>query len=389
MRDVRVSWRLARVPWLLSAVAKLLLVVGLERLSGRGDVTLAGLAGLLAFPLLVASYGASLVHREQDGRVAIGGGAIDVTHGAMREMVPMTDVTSALVVERRSRWSVEIERRNGDVLVLRTADEPAAREIADALGFGEGGRRLRAGLARPARRLLHLLLAAAAFLAAIGPALSLASVVYGPWMDAPTFVFLPSIALFLHELAKWLTRPARVTVGDDGVVVHRAYGDTMLARRDLRVDREGERIVLRSKDGRPVELGGVTMDDARVAALGRAIEARSPPEAVSPDRFSHYGRDAMPVAAWRGRLEELAKQTDYRSAASGTEETLSVLGSARATPEQRIGAAVAARAMGVPPERIRVAAEATADDRVRVALEAVASDADDAALERAVRRFSR
>ena len=65
------------------------------------------------------------------------------------------------------------------------------------------------------------------------------------------------------------------------------------------------------------------------------------------------------------------------------------LRSAQATPDQRVGAALVARVGGIPPERIRVAAEASADERVRVALEAVAEDKDDAVIEKAMKRMSR
>ena len=78
------------------------------------------------------------------------------------------------------------------------------------------------------------------------------------------------------------------------------------------------------------------------------------------------------------------ERSGYRSAATTVDVAAAVLRSPRATPEERVGAAVALRVAGEPPEKIRVAAEAVADDRLRVALEAVAEDAEDARVEKAM-----
>jgi len=68
-----------------------------------------------------------------------------------------------------------------------------------------------------------------------------------------------------------------------------------------------------------------------------------------------------------------------------------VLHSAQATPEQRVGAALALRVAGQPKERIRIAVDAAADERVREALEAVVEardgELDDPVVEKALRRL--
>jgi hypothetical protein len=69
------------------------------------------------------------------------------------------------------------------------------------------------------------------------------------------------------------------------------------------------------------------------------------------------------------------------------DDARAALTSPDASPEERVGAALALKAAGEPPAELRVAAEAFVEERLRVAVEAVA-DGDDARAEAALQRLS-
>jgi hypothetical protein len=138
-------------------------------------------------------------------------------------------------------------------------------------------------------------------------------------------------------------------------------------------------------------MNGFALDLARGEAIGRVVEERSGPAATTADRFTHYERGGRLLAEWRAHLSQAMNQASYRHNAATIDEAAAVLHSAEATPEQRVGAALALRVAGQPKERIRVAVDAAADDRVRAALEAVAEardgEVDDPVVEKALLRL--
>src|SRR5262249_18369760 len=130
------------------------------------------------------------------------------------------------------------------------------------------------------------------------------------------------------------------------------------------------------------------VDWERLGAVGRLIEARHGPSTAPPERFAAFERAGASLAEWKDHIRASIEQTGYRTAASPVEDAAEIVRSPHAAPDQRIGAALALRIAGEPPDRIRVAAGAVVDDDVRGALEAIADD-DDARAERALRRFAR
>lgn len=85
-----------------------------------------------------------------------------------------------------------------------------------------------------------------------------------------------------------------------------------------------------------------------------------------------------PVGAWLEALRGRAKDdADYRNTALGREQLLELIENGAATAEHRVGAAVLLAAKdGVPArERIRIAAESTANPKLRIALTSIADDA--------------
>lgn len=396
-----VSWTRVRVPTLLSRIAKGLYVFGqlgsLGTILGVPFVAVVAIPGMLAYPALIVSYIMSLSQSTIAGGVEIDGSDLVVHTGGRRAVFPLAHVAGALVVERESFGArlptVEIEMNDGDRLTLHLRDPMQARAVVNALGFGPGGRAIKTTLTKPTRRLLHPAIAIFAYFVGM-TTLGLSSFLIGradSWFAA-SYSLYPIVVVALFELVKRLIRPPVTTVGEDGVAYTHRWRTRFVARRDLDHvgHADGASMVLVRKDGSRIALASHALDHARVAAVARAIDERSPPDAASPDRLAHYGRGSgMGIADWRTHLQRALNQEGYRATAAPAEEALAVLRSPGATPEQRVGAAMAARVAGIPPERIRIAADATADERVRVALEAVADDREDAVIEKAMVRMQR
>lgn len=393
-----VSWARVRVPNLLSLIGKALFVLGqlgtLASVLGLPVLSLFALPGMLAYPAFIVSYIMSLTQTPVGGGIEIIGPELVIHTSGKRSVVPLTHVAGALVVEREMFGAfvptVEIEMKDGDRLTLNLRDPMQARSIVAALGFGPGGRRIRTTLMKPTRRLLHPALALVGYMLGagfLGATVALTDRSIGASYGVAFFLY-PLLALGVFTLLKRLTRAPVTTVGEDGVAVEQRFGTRFVARRDLQqVDHALDSpLVLYLRDGSRTSIASLALDHARVAAVARAIEERSPPDAASPDRIAHYGRSGLAIADWRVHLERGLKQAGYRATAATADEALAVLRSPGATAEQRVGAALAARVAGIPPERIRIAAEATADERVRIALEAVADDREDAVIEKAMRR---
>jgi hypothetical protein len=196
----------------------------------------------------------------------------------------------------------------------------------------------------------------------------------------------------------WLKRLARaptLTIGDDGLVYVAGRKQRVIPRAEIVAIEhvaQGMPIYVRTRDGGVLAISGGATDVGRRAAASRlALErlfgAGSPREAESGAVFA---RGARTVAEWREHLRGLFAREGYRVAGATVDEAAAVLRSPSASPDERIGAALALRDAGEPASRIRVAADGLVDPRVRVALEAIADDAPEAiVVEKASRRAAR
>jgi hypothetical protein len=151
--------------------------------------------------------------------------------------------------------------------------------------------------------------------------------------------------------------------------------------------------VLRRKGG-PIELPTIAAPRDRVEGLARrideAVRAHAAGGARGLDALARGGRSA---AEWKDDVRRLAlAPPTFRDQAHGVDDYERVLGDAAAAPDQRVGAALALRAIDPEegPARIRVAAGASADEALRDLLEAAAEgEIDDALLARAASRRAR
>jgi Bacterial PH domain len=223
---------------------------------------------------------------------------------------------------------------------------------------------------------------------------SLAALFLGlpPWLA-------PAVGLASGSLLGRVFGRPRVTIGADGVVIRDAFrtrfipfsrivGAAKLELGGARVDyvellmRDGTRLPLPLL-GQPREVA-----DAIQARIQQAAAHQRLGQKRSLDALRRAGR---PIAEWRTELGRVAlADVGFRQAAISSEDLERVLCDTSAPTDERLGAALALRAADPNAgARIRVAAEATADETLRNALLTTASDdIDEGVLDEATARAS-
>lgn len=179
---------------------------------------------------------------------------------------------------------------------------------------------------------------------------------------------------------------ARVLVGADGVYLRRLLrAPRFISFRDLDdVTLEASDITLRLVDGSSlsVHYPGDDRGGEPAALVARIREAHAAYRAAPPSSAHRLGRGGRSTSAWIEHARSLREDsTTYRAAAVPDEQLWRIVEDAAASPAERAGAALALRRDldDAGRARLRLAAEACAEDRLRVALETATSE-DDAAL---------
>ncbi|MBX3191407.1 MAG: hypothetical protein KF819_30710 [Labilithrix sp.] len=403
-----VSWVRARTPRILSTIAK-----GLWGLSSIGSLAMAidgawflsllSLVTMFAWPLFIVSYIVTLTQTSLRGAIEVTPEGLALLGVGARRTMRRAEIRSAYVVDRQvaggSIATLEVELTSGDVLAATFPEPDAARKIVAKLGFGAGGGRVHVPLAKPARRLLHLPIALACWIGATTMAVGAVTVFAmndGPsWtsaVGAGAMSLYPALALAIYTALRRFARGAEVTVGDDGVLVVKGTRRRFIPRRDVGLVVGSPRggLLVETRSGERVVVEGAFLDAGRLEAVVRLLHERSGVASAGADRHAHYERAGRPIEQWRDHLARAMSEAGYRETAATADEAAAILRSPHATGEQRVGAALALRIAGSPPERIRVAVDAAVDDRTREALEAVAEAEkieDDERIEKALRRL--
>lgn len=308
-------------------------------------------AGVVALGALAASYAPSVLRRRH-----------------LRRLRP-DDVVEAQVSETDAK---------GTTLVLRTADgtlvETSYRKSAHV-------RRQLEELGLDRRRLAVVSV----------PELQQLFTGFAYWIGAPglTFgafvtafdeaVWAPLIVLFQFAMVPVAARAVplsrRVVIGADGVRI----GRTFLSAKDIDTAFSKVRweIVIRTKDGKEHVAMIGTSSDERVAWLVERIRAVARDPLGDAEVLARGKRD---LASWKKDLESKVR-AGYRDGALTSAQLERVLDDPSATPDRRLGAALALLAATPeaqrPAVRVRVAelGEAAADERLADAFEELAKDA--------------
>lgn len=377
-------------------LAKLLVLLALEANHG-----LIGLSFIGFISFVLASVAARMVNVEREGVVTVDDEAVTILTTRVHRTIPRGEVRAAIATQRVIAGgvpvhAVEITTRtrglggDGDVVRVRTKDRAEADALVRDLGFGPGQRRVTIDFASAARPFLHVFLLFPAFvltnLLGVG-AVVLADLV-GSERILPALVGVVFFGGFFasFELMKRAFRAHRWTVGDDGIVIERPFGKTVVTRADIAtIKNRGlalAPVILRTH-GRPITPPrGAGTNHERVHAAVEALEARLVAHGPKPNA-PELVRGDRSVKALREDLRQRIENPTYREAAAPSEAAEAIMKSPEATLDERVAAAMALRIAGEPATKIRVAADAFVDDATREALEAVADD-DDVRIERAL-----
>jgi hypothetical protein len=205
-------------------------------------------------------------------------------------------------------------------------------------------------------------------------------------------LWIGGVAAILWMFYVLTSRPT-VEVGTDGVVLRHLLRARFVAFRDLEsiraaagADGADGVVQMRFSGGRVERVPLPQASREQTAALDDRL-SRAHAAALGGDsgggRAALLERRGRSVKAWRQDLTELlARGHGYRDAAFTREEAEAVLAAGDASPEQRLGAAIALAAKDGDRarERVRIAAEGCANPRLRVALSDIADgELDDAA----------
>lgn len=389
----------------VSIVSSASSVCALGCLSGGAMIT------SLAFLVIALAPGSpNLV----DARLEIAGGELRILRGGgVLRRLSLGEIVQG---HREDPDRVVLATRRGEAIILAPqGGEAIADRVLRAAGVSAGERVLRVPLASAASRipggvtftiLAFATTAFAAVLISMGSMWLLAELMRGASYGGvgPLFLALVVVAL-LAVLSLGLLRALlrrEVVVGTDGAVFHGA-----LRKRRVRFDdlvsarREARGVRLHRRDGSSILLpvvgarGGGAQEEARASALLRRIEevldARAA-SAVDRPGLAELDRGGRDADAWREHLRGLAREdADYRRAGLTRAELGNVIEDAAAPVGRRVGAALALAA-GEPEEarrRVRIAADASADEELKRALEQAAEgEVDMALIERAEKRGS-
>ncbi|WP_437645238.1 hypothetical protein [Sorangium sp. So ce362] len=378
-------------PFVVSTIAVVLAQVlgdsSLDRFALTALVSiLLGVPIAFCLALVSALLSTTAFGRKRPVRVVAGEDGLRLTFGAVERSVPRAELRSGLVVSAL-RVRVDLHLRGGRVLEVQVAREREGARLLAALGIGPAERRVAVSLGGVNRELVAGCVGMPVFM--------------GLWLvtlgaiSRPLFSHAPLVVawLVLTLASTWLFRRAarrtRVVVGSDGVRVERPFASVWLPYTDLTaVQTRGDRLLLshgRSEAAVVLRTG----EDLTESLAQRIREAHaSAVGSAAPRGAAALERRGRDLAAWRDELRKLMAAGDYRATTLNPEDVLHTLDDADSPPDRRIGAALLLRIAGYPEarDRIRVAADATADDALRTALEhAAEEEVDDAALARALR----
>jgi hypothetical protein len=391
------SWNRASISAVLSRIAKVALTIGLFLWVGGGDLMAAASVPLgLAIFLGTATLVLGEMRAGGPGAFELRDDGVMFHHGRAQTLLKPENVANAFVIPSFGTRgaSVQVRHTNGNTLFAEMPDDVTARAVVERLGFGPRGRPATIAIGDEELSSFKRFYAAitAAGAGALPPvvvilALSGFGVSGSVAAFAALSVYVVSTILF-HRRAKRQLRAPTITAGRDGVqLTQRVRVDHVPRAEIARVHSPAAGwIIVERLDGSKVEISAPIYRPELVAAAIASAAERLGDQRV-PEKAAAFERGVEDIAAWRTKLRR-ALDGGYREASFTVDDAMHVLEAPGATNEQRVGAALALRVAGEPPQRIRVAAGDAVDPELRAAFEAIAED-EDASLERAMAKLSR
>ena len=340
-----------------------------------------GVAVAALFCVAVVSYFATREQRSYGGMRVEGDVLVLVYSDKPERRIPIADIVSM----EATASSTVLELENGTRIELTSQ---AGRELASELQK----RRSKLDRTRISRGVLEQALGGRLLKAL--PWLGFFSLL-GGWEQAGRafnagsymgVVVLAVLTAAWLAVGVWHARPARISIGADGVRLSGRGRPRFIPFADVReIDTSGK-ISLRLRDGSTVVVGA---DERGLGTrLKEALASYREPGSASPTQHERVlRRGERSPEDWRAELSKLAHTLDYRADVLDEEALANVVGDPRIDPEQRVAAALALSKSDESRARIRIAAQRSADEDVQRALEAAALDelAEDE-LARAMRR---
>jgi len=384
--SVRYQGLARRLGWAatLCGVAPCMLGLAMpSRLEPVGSVLLAVLA---CAPLIaIAAAITGWVGTRRPGRIRIERNVLRLLYGTKERAIPLTDIVHGWYVPgypARVEWSLRngtviraaiTEAHDADALLTASGVDVKKRTVSMRLGTGPG----------------LFALGALGFVLSVCPSTIIAAMFehsmgrFGEargaiWLAVVVAGIAASIALF---------GPPRLTIGADGISIHRRFGARFIPYTEIEVVKNDplEIILFFYGNQRQVRIPVAELPLEQRRALYTRIEESRRATRVRVDPAASVemlDRNDRPLAEWRATLANLLRSREgYRVAAMHRDDVVRVLMDPTAPAERRIGAALALTSErpddGVA--QVRVAAEACASDPLRVALQRVADNAFEAA----------
>lgn len=377
--------RRSRLRW-IGAVALVLGVFLINALVGLVATVIALAAALLFFVQALNST----TSRRSDATLLLTDDALRVLgpHVEPELVFPLRSIASGFTSERKA----VLTTHEGVQVELTLADDDPAR-VLDHAGVGLAQRTL----TLPLRGTLGAFtIGFMAFWPLLVASIRVTVAVLRD--DLPALLLGLLVAAIATALVVMRFGLPRVVVGVDGVRVLRVrdrfVGYDQIASVGFQpstYENPAQTVHLVLRDGSVLPLPTIAAPRERVLGLAERIryaaQSHRDGGARRLDGLSRAGRE---LTAWKAEIERMAVlPPGFRDHALGADDFDRVLADAAAPPDQRIGAALALRAIdpAAAAPRIRIAADTSADDALRDALGAAAEgELDDVLLERATAR---
>jgi hypothetical protein len=364
---------------------------------GAGGFCL-GPLGVLFFTslLLGRSHGAPIAGVRTPGKpgtLEIDDEGVTLTIAGRCRRFARGDIASGWT-ERSLADDVVLQMRSGEIVRMLVADREQARTVLHAAGVAPEQRAvtLRLGVAEPSgsRVVMVFLALVVGGLAVLTPIGFIALAVAGPFSGAPVLLaWVLGIPLVLSLVAfNILLRPlitATLRIGTDGVVVERLLRRRRIPRRSFRsASASGNDLVISARD---TSARLVVSSPAEAETVAQRInEAMAEQRAVAAAVEARLDRRGREVGPWLREVRaHWRATTGYREATLDPEDLALVVADGAAPASLRIAAAAALARDNAGKKRVRIAAEACADERLRAALvEAAEEEIDEARIRKAL-----